>query len=143
MGLSVSLLFKSWLFSESSLGYLGEVTKVCVAAACSFLGDLDIFEANIYTSYPPGLEIAVWVQVHTMSASLYNVSMHIPWVQVCCMSQSLFHESKSIQQVQAYILRQRVPKAPRLAKGIKSSKDGKGYRNTNTLTSQRLYIPNW
>ena len=36
--LLVSVLFKSCLFSECPLGYLGEVTKVCLAVACGFLG---------------------------------------------------------------------------------------------------------
>ena len=60
MCLSVSVLSKSCLSSESHFGYLGEVTKIHLAASYGFFGgDLGIFEANLYTSWPPGLEIAV------------------------------------------------------------------------------------
>ena len=38
------------LLSESSFGYIGEVTKNHLAAACVLFWDITIFETNLYTS---------------------------------------------------------------------------------------------
>ena len=47
--LLVLILSKSSLSSESHFVYLGEMTKIHLAAAYCFFWDLGIFEANLYT----------------------------------------------------------------------------------------------
>ena len=63
-----------------------------------------------------------WVQVYTMSLSLYHTSKSISWIQVYTMSPRLHHESKSIPWVLFYTMRQKAPKGPMYPKGTRYQK---------------------